>query len=246
MDTETTRLNKFLASAGICSRRKADQLILAGLVKVNGQPVLTPGFKVEAGDEVLCDHKPVKIAKDFEYIIVNKPVRMLTTLSDPQKRPVITDLLPPNFSHLRLFPVGRLDYFSEGLVLLTNDGELANHLLHPRYAHSKVYEVKYRGQVADGQIHIMRSGMTLQDGARLQPVGVKRKLADDNFTVLEMTLREGKNRQIRRMSEELGLIILSLKRISQGVLKLGKLAPAKWRKLSNAEVRLLKNSVGLK
>lgn len=239
------RLNKFLATAGICSRRKADELIFTGHVKVNNAVITNPAFKVSEKDNIFYDGKPVTSFRQSEYIIINKPIHVVSTLKDPQNRTIITDLLPANLQKLRLFPVGRLDYFSEGLLLLTNDGELANRLMHPRYAHHKIYNVKIRGKIVDKQLAVMCSGMKLADGTQLLPIEAKRKYESLEFTILEIKLREGKNRQIRKMCEKLGLVILSLKRISEGVLELGSLPPGKWRKLSPAEIVKLKKSAGL-
>lgn len=238
----TCRLNKFIANAGICSRRDADRLIFDGHIKVNDQIITNPGFKLAESDAVLYDDQPVLQRLQHEYIMLNKPIHVVTTLDDPQGRVIVTDFLPASLRKLRLFPVGRLDYFSEGLLLLTNDGELANRLMHPRYENYKIYEVKIRGKVRDSDLKSMRSGMTLSDGTRLLPVEVEKKYASPESACIKVRLKEGKNRQIRRMCEQLGLTVLSLKRIAEGVLELGSLPSGKWRRLSPEEIAGLKNS----
>lgn len=235
------RLNKYLALSGRASRRQADQLVFEGHVHVNGKVNLFPGTQISPGDEVRVDGIPISITQKHEYIILNKPPRVLTTLKDPQGRKTVLDLLPAHLKKLRLFPVGRLDYFSEGLLLMTNDGELANQLAHPRYLHEKVYEVRVRGKVGDESLNIFRQGMTLRDGTLLQPVDVSIKAMNEDYTDLVFKLREGKNRQIRRMCETVDLVILKLVRISLASICLGNLQSGKWRKLNSMEIKKLKN-----
>jgi 23S rRNA pseudouridine2605 synthase len=242
------RLNKYLAEAGIASRRGADTLIQAGRVKVNGAVQREPGTRVVPGrDDVTCDGKPVKTRQDAEpvYVMLHKPAHTVTTVRDPQGRQTVLDLLPSELRTLRLFPVGRLDFMSEGLLLLTNDGEVTLRLTHPSHEHPKRYEALVRDPVTEDALNVMRRGMRLEEGETLAPVeGEARTLRSGN-TLLRMTLRQGVNRQIRRMCRDLGLTILRLKRVGLGPLALGDLPPAKWRRLSDAEIDALKTSLDL-
>ena len=173
------------------------------------------------------------------YLILNKPIHTVTTVYDPEGRTTVIDLLPEKYRKIRLFPVGRLDYFSEGLLILTNDGELTNMLIHPRFHLPKVYHVSVRGQVTQEQLDIMQGGMTLQDGEVLAPMLVH-ALPHDNYTTLSITLYQGINRQIRRVCDELGLTILKLVRIAEGPLRLGNLSTGEVRSMSEEEVLKLK------
>lgn len=247
---EGTRINKALADAGVCSRRKADELIQSGAVLVNGLPVNGPGARVVAGrDRVTVNGREVAFgtARDaaYAYILLHKPVRVVSTVHDPEGRTTILEVLPPALRTGRLYPVGRLDYFSEGLLLLTDDGELTHRLTHPRWHLDKVYEVRVRGAVSESQLDAMRRGMTLQEGEDLAPVDVRRIERDERTTLLEMTLRQGINRQIRRMCRDLGLTILRLVRVRQGNLELGDLPAGKARALRPAEVAGLRKAAGL-
>lgn len=247
MSTTKIRLNKFLAQAGLSSRRGADALILAGQVRVNGQQVTQPGIQVEPGvDEVLCRGQRIEIAKDrFRYILLHKPVHIVCTTRDPQKRKTILDLLPPALQQQRIVPVGRLDYMSEGLLLLTNDGQLTWRLTHPKFEHPKEYKVWVRQAVGEKELYTMRQGMVLAEGEVLAPVQVRAYPLKNNQTLLRMVLIQGLNRQIRRMCRDLGLTILKLQRVAMGPIKLGNLAPGAWRELSIKEVQQLKSSVAL-
>lgn len=242
------RLNKYLADAGIASRRGADALIQAGRVKVNGAVQREPGTRVVPGrDEVACDGKPVRGSRGAEpvYIMLHKPAHTVTTVRDPQGRKTVLDLLPRDLRALRLFPVGRLDYMSEGLLLLTNDGEVTLRLTHPSHEHPKRYEVLVREAVPENAMRVMRQGMRLEEGEELAPVDAEARALGNGNTLLRMTLRQGVNRQIRRMCRDLGLTILRLKRVGLGPLNLGDLASGKWRRLDAAEIRSLKTSLGL-
>ena len=243
---EGLRLNKAIAASGLCARRKADELIFAGRVSVNGVPETTPGRRVLPGDSVAVDGKPLPARREHAYLLLHKPVGTVCTVSDPQGRPTVMDLLPETARGLGLFPVGRLDYFSEGLLLFTNDGDLANRLIHPRHHVDKVYEVLVRGDVPERHLEIMRSGMRLSDGTPLLPVEAARVLTQDRRgTLLRLVLRQGVNRQIRRMCDDLGLTILRLTRVAEGGLSLGTLKAGETRLLEPAEVRALRKSAGL-
>lgn len=246
-DSQLLRLNKFIAQCGIASRRGADDLVFAGKVTVNGVPADSPGIKVDPGrDEVLVDGKRAALpGKDGITLILHKPVEVVTTASDPQGRRTVLDLLPPEVQDLRPFPVGRLDFFSEGLLLLTTDGELCYRLTHPKWHLPKVYEVTVRGKVPSSAVEIMRKGMTLKDGEKLAPARVFVKKPVAGAQVLEITLIQGVNRQIRRMCQDLGLTILRLSRVRQGPLELGNLKRGTWRELSAKELSDLKKAVKL-
>ena len=240
------RLNKAIAASGLCARRKADELIFAGRVSVDGETETNPGRRVGPGEIISVDGKPLSRKQELAYLLLNKPVGTVCTLSDPQGRPTVMDILPETARGLGLFPVGRLDFFSEGLLLLTNDGELANRLTHPRHHVDKAYEVLVRGPVPEQALETMRSGMRLSDGTPLLPVAASRMEAGDGRgTLLRLVLRQGVNRQIRRMCEDLGLTILRLKRVAQGPLRLGNIKPGETRFLKMEEVRALRKSAGV-
>ena len=206
---KTVRINKALADAGVCSRRRADELIAAGRVSVNGEPVASPGLQVTPGtDKLEVDGKPVQpIAQAPCYLLLNKPVRVVSTAYDPEGRTTVLDLVPAKWKARRLYPAGRLDFFSEGLVLLTDDGDLTNRVVHPRHHMPRVYHVLIRGGVSDRALEVMRKGMTLAEGEKLAPVeirvlpgqvhdlsGVSRNAgppAGQRGTLLEMTLHQG-------------------------------------------------------
>ena len=247
-ENNAVRLNKFLAEAGIASRRGADDLIKAGRVSVNGAVQREPGTRVDPGqDKVTFDGAPVASHQETApvYVMLNKPVHVVTTVRDPQGRRTVLDLLPEDLRVLRLFPVGRLDYMSEGLLLLTNDGELTLRLTHPRHEHPKVYEVLVREAVPDKALAEMRRGMRLKEGERLAPVEVRAMTQRNGTTLLRMTLRQGVNRQIRRMCRDLGLTILRLVREELGPLKLDGLASGTWRRLDEGEIRNLESTLGM-
>lgn len=229
------RLQKVIADCGITSRRKAEQLILEGRVKVNGQKVTEMGCKVDPSSDVISVDNNV-IDRDSvhkEYILFHKPRGCVTTLNDPEGRRTVMDLLPMIRS--RVYPVGRLDYHSEGLLILTNDGELANLIMHPRYDVTKVYEVKVFGHVNEAILNKLRSGITAEDG-KLKPKSVRTIKFLNNKTWLEFRLNEGKNREIRRICEANGLTIDKLKRVAIENLSIQGIAPGKHMLLSKSEI----------
>ncbi|MFY9377764.1 MAG: pseudouridine synthase [Peptococcia bacterium] len=237
------RLQKFLAGAGIASRRRAEEYIRAGRVKVNGQTITEMGFKVNPDrDKVTVDGKEVKKKEQLVYLLLNKPPLVMTTLHDPQQRPIVTDYLKG--VEQRVYPVGRLDYESEGLLLLTNDGELAYRLTHPRYQVPKTYEVKVQGRISPDALQTLREGVLLEDGIT-QPAKVQVVAKGKNNTLLTMTIREGRNRQIRRMCDKVGYSVLTLRRISLGPLELGNVPSGQYRFLNKAEISSLKKSCRL-
>jgi len=242
------RLNKFIAQCGISSRRGADDLVFAGKVQVNGSIADSPGIKVDpAKDVVKVNGKPANLPGSGNdiTILLHKPAEIVTTAKDPQGRQTVLDLLPNGIKQMRPFPVGRLDFFSEGLLLLTTDGDLCYRLTHPKFHLPKVYRVTIRGKVSDKAIKIMQSGMTLEDGTKLAPVKAVVEKPMAGTQTIEMTLIQGVNRQIRRMCDETGLTILRLHRVQQGPINLGKLKRGEWRELSKTELTSLKKAVKL-
>ncbi|GAM07776.1 ribosomal large subunit pseudouridine synthase B [Geobacter sp. OR-1] len=228
------RLQKILAGAGIASRRAAEQLIVAGRVKVNGVAVTELGSKADPDvDEITVDGNRVKPVATKVYILLFKPSGYMTTLKDPEGRPVVTDLLKG--VEERVFPVGRLDYNTEGLLLLTNDGEWANRLMHPRHEVEKEYHVRVRGMVTPGQISLLANGVELDDGMTA-PAKVSLIKASDNNTWLSIAIHEGRYRQVRRMCEAVSLSVVRLKRARYGNLDLNGLNPGQFRHLSKIEV----------
>lgn len=240
------RLNKVIAEAGCCSRRKADELIFAGRVSVNGEVERQAGRRISLDDTVCVDGKPLARAQQMLYLMLHKPVQVVSTAADPQGRQTVLSLVAREYPGVRLFPVGRLDYFSEGLILLTNDGRLAQRLMHPRHHLPKLYEVLVRNVVTQKALQTMRSGMRLAEGEELLPVEVTARSTASGCTLLRMVLRQGVNRQIRRMCRDLGLTILRLRRVAVGPLQLGTLAPGHYRPLEEAELVILRRAVGLR
>ena len=236
------RLQKFLANAGVSSRRKAEELIAAGKVKVNGRVVTELGTKVDdAKDTIVVDGKKIESAETV-WIALHKPRGYVSTRSDPQGRQTLYDLLPKEFHSL--FYVGRLDMDSEGLVLLTNDGDTANRLLHPRYEVARVYEVLIRGELKPDRIDALLEGVEIEDGtARAENVRVLGVVR--NEMRLQLTLREGKKREVRRMLWAVGHKVLRLKRLSYGPIQLGRLPEGKWRKLTSEELVALRKGAPL-
>ena len=247
--SDSIRLNKYIAQCGVTSRRGADDLVFAGRVTVNDATADSPGMQVVPGqDKVAVDGKPVALpsaAARETTLLLHKPVEIVTTAKDPQGRITVLDLLPEAIQKLRPFPVGRLDFFSEGLLLLTTDGDLCYRLTHPKYHLPKVYVVTIRGNVPESAVNAMRKGMTLREGEKLAPAKVQLLKPVAGTQQIEITLIQGINRQIRRMCEELGLTILRLKRVQQGPIQLGDLKRGQWRELSDKEVLALKKAVQL-
>ncbi len=231
------RLQKIISAAGITSRRASEALILNGQVAVNGVVVTELGSKADPEkDTISVDGKPLKINAQRLYILLNKPPGYITALKDSQDRPLVTDLLKdvPD----RVYPVGRLDYNTEGLLLLTNDGEWANRLMHPRHEIEKEYHVRVRGKVIDQQLKRMAEGVELDDGMTAPAVVSLVKSGEQNDWI-SVAIHEGRNRQVRRMCEAVSLSVVRLKRIRYGALQLGTLRTGQFRYLSDAEVREL-------
>ena len=236
------RLNKYLARSGVASRRAADALIASGAVLVNGRRPPPDGMLVEPGrDEVSVSGKPVTPPTRHSYLALNKPAGYLTTARDPGSRPTIQDLVT---APGRVFPVGRLDMDSRGLLLLTDDGELANRLAHPRHHIGKEYVALVEGTPAEKDLRALREGVELEDG-RTAPAEVEVLGAAGSRTRLRMVLREGRNRQLRRMLEAVGHPVRDLQRTAYGPLRLGRLKEGDWRRLREVEVQALRKAVGL-
>ncbi len=228
------RLQVVLARAGVASRRQAEELIREGRVMVNGQVVLKPGAKVVWGqDAIRVDNRLVSRLEPKVTMVLNKPKGVLTTTRDPRGRRTIADLVKG--IKARVFPVGRLDYHTEGLLILTNDGELAQHLQHPRYKIPKTYRAKVKGLPTARAIQRLRSGVML-DGRRTAPSLVKKIGTTGKNTWLEITIREGRNRQVRRMCSAVEHPVLKLKRIRYGPIRLGTLKPGLYRDVTPSEM----------
>jgi 23S rRNA pseudouridine2605 synthase len=228
------RLQKILSRAGVASRREAEALIAAGRVAVNGVVVTALGSKADAEkDRISVDGRPVRPSTAKLYVLLNKPVGYVTTMKDPQGRPIVTDLLKG--VQERVYPVGRLDYNTEGLLLLTNDGDLANRLAHPRHEVEKEYLVRVRGGVAREQLQLLAAGVELEDGMTA-PAVVHLVRESENNSWLSIAIHEGRYRQVRRMCEAVGLSVVRLKRTRYGFLQVGELKSGEYRLLSTLEV----------
>ena len=235
---EKARLDKIIAGEGTYSRREVRLLVRQGRVLVDGVPARSPEDKVvPEAVEIMVDGT-VLHCRRYTWIMLHKPAGVLSATEDGRGATVL-DLLPPELRRRGLFPVGRLDKDTEGLLLLTNDGELAQRLMHPRHHQPKTYDVLVRGTVPAAALATMRRGMTLAEGEALRPVEVESRMQANGHTRLRMVLHQGVNRQIRRMCRDLGLTILRLKRIRLGPLGLGDLPPGSCRFLSGTEVAAL-------
>jgi len=230
------RLQKFLADAGVASRRAAEQIILGGRVQVNGQPVRLLGTKIDPQhEEVTVDGKPVR-AKRKLYVALHKPVGCVCSHRDELGRPTIHDLLPKEWQNLH--SVGRLDFDSEGLIFLTNDGQFALCLTHPRYGVSKKYVALVEGRVEPAMLERFLRGVW-QAGEKLQARAVRLLSSSRARSVVELELAEGKNREVRRLFESQGLTVKRLQRTQIGKIRLGELKPGRWRALTETEIRTL-------
>ena len=230
------RLQKIIAHAGICSRRKAEVYIANGRVAINGKTITRPGVKVDPEKATITvDGKTIQREKAV-YILLNKPVGYVTTMDDPQGRPIVTDLLP-NMDN-RVFPVGRLDLDSEGALLLTNDGNLANRVLHPRNEVNKTYEALVRGIPKPENLRRLEQGIELE-GLKTWPAKLRVLRKIKGTALIEVVIHEGKKRQVRKMFQAIGYPVLRLKRTAYGKLKLGSLEPGKHRYLTQKDLKKL-------
>ncbi|HEV2883353.1 MAG TPA: pseudouridine synthase [Pyrinomonadaceae bacterium] len=235
------RLQKIIATAGIASRRHAEQLIIAGEVTLNGKVVTELGTKADPdNDHIKVRGKlinPSLKKREKVYILLNKPRGYLSSVSDPEGRPTVLDLLPASLG--RLYPVGRLDFNTEGLLLLTNDGEFTNFITSARNRVEKVYEAKVKGLPDERAVERLRRGVTLDDGVRTAPAKIRQTGETESNAWYEILLHEGKNQQIRKMFEVIGHSVVKLRRSRIGMLRDDELKPGKWRKLTESEVKLL-------
>ena len=237
---EIVRLQKYIAMCGEASRRKAEELIAAGRVRVNGERITGQGIKVEIGaDRVELDGRLLKIMQKRYYIMLNKPAGYVTTVSDQFERPTVLDLIHTDIQ-ARIFPVGRLDYETEGLLILTNDGDFANRISHPKFHMDKTYLAELKGGITIKALHKLRRGVRLEDFTAA-PAQIEIVDSVPGKTVVKITIHEGKNRQVRRMFEAVGCHVSYLKRISIGRVELGNLPVGRWRHLTAHEVNYLLN-----
>lgn len=237
------RLNKFLSQSGVASRREADRMIAEGRVRVNGRVVIDLGTKVDGAEDVVqVDGKKIRKEDRPVYVMLNKPAGYLVTMKDRFQRPTVGNLLPRGLQ--RVFHVGRLDLESEGLLLLTNDGELAYRLTHPRYEVRKTYVVKVKGRPEKAKLSRLEKGVFI-DGKRTAPARVHLLYESPNHSVFRVAVHEGRKREIRRMCEAVGHSVRELRRVQFAGLTLKGLKPGEWRPLTAAEVKGLKKEVGL-
>ncbi len=241
------RLQKIIARAGIASRRRAEQLMLEGRVTVNGKVANKLGMRADAEvDHIKVNGKllhPASVPK--HYFVAFKPQSMITSLADPEGRPTITDMLRTRKIHVRVFPVGRLDWDADGLLLLTNDGELANRVMHPRTHLPKVYQVKVKGHPSEQVLERLRKGIKIENGVQTLPAKVIKGRATEGNTVLKVVIMEGRHHQLKKMFERVGHPVRAIRRIAIGSLSLGQLRKGEIRRLSNDELARLKKELGM-
>ena len=234
------RLQKIISQAGIASRRKAEELILQGRVEVNGKVVRTLGAKADPEkDHVKLNGRLLRTGQPKVYLMLNKPKGYVTTLKDPEGRPTVMELLKG--VHQRVYPIGRLDYDAEGLLLFTNDGEIAEHLMHPRYEIPRTYLVKVKGVLEDQEIQRLEAGVLLIDGMTA-PCRIKKMRKTMENSWIELTMREGRNRQVKRILEHAGHPVLKLKRIRFAWLELAGLEVGEYRYLAEKEIQRIKKA----
>lgn len=230
------RLQKALAHSGVASRRRAEEYIREGRVKVNGQVVNEMGVVVTANDNIEVDGKPIKLESKKVYILLHKPKGYITSVSDPKGRKTVIDLI--DGIEERIYPVGRLDYDSSGLLFLTNDGQFANFLMHPKHEILKTYIVTVKGKPSENAIQSLRKGIKIENYITA-PAYVNVLSIYENKTKLEITIHEGRNRQVRKMCEKIGNPVIRLKRVAYGGVQLGNLKPGEWRYLTESEKKRL-------
>lgn len=237
------RIQKIIADSGFCSRRKAEELISKNRVKVNGHPVKLGDKAITGKDLITVDDEQIYVQKKKKYIylIMNKPRGYVTTVSDEMDRKCVMDLLTDVKD--RVYPIGRLDRNSEGLLLFTNDGKFANDVMHPRKEISKTYRVTVRPDISDEQLVALSEGVII-DGRKTLPATVNVLTKEAGRVVMQITIREGRNRQIRKMCEAVGLEVARLRRTAEGPIKLGMLKPGSYRELTADELRAMRNAIG--
>ena len=232
------RLNKYIASAGVCSRRKADELIANGNVKINGVVIREMGAQVEEGDVVSVNGTEIKADAAKVYVAVNKPMGYITSMDDDKDRQTVADLVADIPE--RLFPVGRLDYNTTGLLIMTNDGALTYALTHPKHEVSKTYVATVAGVLSNTRLARLRKGVDI-GGFVTSPAQVRVLRQNPRSAVVEISIHEGKNRQVRKMFAAVGNKVQSLERVAIGDIRLGRLLPGHYRKLTKAEIEYLKS-----
>lgn len=232
------RINKYIAQAGICSRRKADELIANGNVKINGAVLKEPGYEVTDGDKVEVNGTQISGKQKNEYVLINKPLGMVTTVSDDKERLTVMDVVAD--IDARLFPVGRLDYNTSGALVMTNDGEMAYRLTHPKHEVYKTYRARVAGILSNEKVARLRKGVDI-GGFVTSPAKVRIIKGTQHSTIVEISIHEGKNRQVRKMFAAVGNPVQELERIAIGEIRLGHLKPGHYRKLTREEVEYLKN-----
>ncbi|MBQ4468042.1 MAG: rRNA pseudouridine synthase [Firmicutes bacterium] len=232
------RINKYIAQAGICSRRKADELIVNGNVKVNGAVMKEPGYDVQEGDKVSVNGTMIEDSEKLVYYLLNKPVGFITTVKDEQDRATVMDLVGDIPE--RVFPVGRLDGNTSGALIMTNDGKVAYRIAHPKGQVMKTYHALVSGVVSKEKLWKLRNGIDI-GGYVTKPARVTVIGENKNSTILEISISEGKNRQVRKMCKAVGNPVQELQRVSIGEVRLGRLKEGTFRKLTQAEIEYLKN-----
>lgn len=238
------RLQKFLARAGVASRRGSEDLMTAGRVSVNGETVTELGSKVDPKVDVVCvDGREVHLADGAVYLMLHKPAGVLTTMSDPHGRPCVASLVPTK-RYPGLFPVGRLDMDTTGLLLFTTDGDMGQHLLHPKHHVPKTYRALVAGVPTEGELDRLRAGIVLEDGP-CAPAQVSLDAEADGGARLTIVIAEGRKRQVKRMCSAIGHKVRALHRDAFGPLSLGDLAQGEWRELTPSELSALKEAAGL-
>lgn len=232
------RLNKYIAQSGVASRRKADQLTLNGAVRINGKVMKEPGYDVQPEDTVEINGLVLRPATKKIYIVLNKPKGYITTVSDEQARPTVMDLVTDVTE--RIFPVGRLDYNTTGLLILTNDGELSQKLTHPQHQVTKTYHARVSGVLSNERLNKLRSGVDI-GGFVTSKARIEVLKQAEKSTIVEIEISEGKNRQVRKMFTAVGCKVQELERVSMGDIRLGRLLQGHYRKLTAQEVEYLKS-----
>jgi 23S rRNA pseudouridine2605 synthase len=237
--TDQIRLHKFIAESGLASRREAERLIVAGKVTVNGQVIKELGTKIDPVRDKVRVGKRIAVQPERGILLLNKPRGVVSTLSDPEGRPTVADFLTKKYESY--FPVGRLDWDSTGLMIMTNDGEVAERLMHPRYGFERTYEVRVEGSVSAATCNRIESGVRLEDG---NVSGKVRLISnEEGASWLEIIVTEGRNRVIRRLMEKLGHPVIKLRRIAYGPFRLGKLPSGQIRKLTQKEYMSLRKKI---
>ena len=232
------RINKFLASSGLGSRRKCEEFVTAGRIMINGKVETNLAFDVSEKDKVLFDGKEVFLPSEYTYIAMHKPKGYLTSLSDDRGRKVVMEFLPDEYKHLK--PIGRLDYNSEGLLIFTDDGNIAQKIMQPSREVTKEYLVKVEGEVTQDDINKMQSGVTILDGTKFKPCVINLLEVKERKSKLKVQIKEGKNREIRKIFAHFGYNVIFLKRVSIGKIKLGGLTRGTCRPLRREEIEYLK------